>query len=143
MNKGQWFLAHGKQDDPEDIDIWCKELAESLSSDGWEVTVISGRDDFANRCAALGGWKAWCQDIPHGVDYTGAPLYHGVIIPIDSLVETPTVGRATADIIEGFLTESKHVFSWCPDSKSFRKVSALVQMPDENWAAWSRIEFEA
>ena len=96
MSRSQWFLAHSKQDDGSEVDEWCGVLAEKLSGDGWEATVIAGRDDYQNRSAALGGWSAWCRDVPCGTDYTGAPMYHGVIVPTDSLVEHPTVGKATA-----------------------------------------------
>jgi len=139
--KSQWFLAHSKQDEPEDIDLWCSQLSDALSGDGWEATVISGRDDYSSRSAALGGWKAWCRDIPFGIDYSGAPLYHGVIVPIDSLLETPTVGKATAQILQGFIQESKHVYSWCPDSKEFREISSVDQLPDDNWVAWASLKF--
>ena len=143
MSTSQWFLAHSKQDDPEEIELWCQELAESLSGDGWSAVVISGRDDYENRSAALGGWKAWCEDIPCGIDYTGAPLYHGVIVPVDSVIEDPTVGKATAQILQGFLNESKHVHAWCPDSKSFREVTSVEQIPEDNWTAWARLVFES
>ncbi len=142
-SKSQWFLAHSKKDEPEDIDLWCQELSEALSGNGWQAIVIAGRDDFEHRSAALGGWKAWCRDIPCGIDYTGAPLYHGVIVPIDSLDESPTVGKATAQILQGFLDESKHVYAWCPDSKSFREVTLIEQIPEDNWTAWARLEFES
>jgi len=136
----QWFLAHSRKDEPEDIECWCTELADSLTGDGWEAVVISGRDDYEARSAALGGWKAWCRDIPSGIDYTGAPMYHGVIVPIDSLIEEPTVGKATAQILQGFIQESKHVYAWCPDSKSFRQVVSVEELPEDNWAAWARLE---
>ena len=141
MSKGQWFLAHSKSDEPEDIDVWCQELAEALSQDGWEAVVVSGRDDFSTRSAALGGWKAWCNDVPSGVHYTGAPLYHGVIVPIDSLIEEPTVGKATAQILKGFVDNGKHVYAWCPDSKEFRNVQDVVETEDDNWTAWAKLEF--
>ena len=126
MSRSQWFLAHSRHDQLEEVECWCKDLIEQLSVDGWKATVISGRDDYENRAAALGGWNDWCRDVPCGTDYTGAPLYHGVIIPIDSLDESPTVGRATAQIIKGFLSESKHVYAWCPNEKSFRSVSDII-----------------
>ena len=141
MNKSQWFLAHSKQDQVDEVESWCSQLSESLSEDEWSAVVISGRDDYENRSAALGGWSAWCRDIPSGVDYTGAPMYHGVIVPIDSLIEEPTVGRATAQILQGFLLESKHVFAWCPDSKTFREVVSVTDLPEENWTSWARLDF--
>ena len=141
MTQSQWFFAHSKQDDPIEIDQWCQELAVALSSDGWEAVVVSGRDDYETRSAALGGWKAWCRDVPCGIDYTGAPLYHGVIVPVDSVEENPTVGKATAQILQGFIDQSKHVYAWCPDSKSFRQVSLIEPLDDDSWVSWARLEF--
>jgi hypothetical protein len=142
MSKSQWFLAHSKQEDLEDIECWCQDLSDALSGDGWEATVISGRDDYETRAAALGGWKAWCRDVPCGTDYTGAPLFHGVIVPIDSLVEEPTVGKATAQILQGFISESKHVYAWCPHAKDFRQVETVEELPEDNWTAWARLAFK-
>tara|TARA_R110000824_G_scaffold82699_1_gene207235 strand:+ start:13463 stop:13894 length:432 start_codon:yes stop_codon:yes gene_type:complete len=141
MTQSQWFFAHSKQDDPIEIDEWCQELAVALSGDGWDAVVISGRDDYENRSAALGGWKAWCRDVPCGIDYTGAPLYHGVIVPVDSVEENPTVGKATAQILQGFIDQSKHVYAWCPDSKSFRQVSLIEPLDNDSWVSWARLEF--
>lgn len=143
MSHSRWFLAHSKQDEPTEIEVWCLETSTALSGDGWEATVISGRDDYEDRAAALGGWKAWCRDVPFGIDYTGAPLYHGVIVPIDSADESPTVGKATAEILEGFLSESKHVYAWCPEEHTFRQVTKLAKSPDDSWTAWARLEFDS
>jgi len=143
MSQSQWFLAHSKQDEPTEIDVWCLKISTALSGDEWDATVISGRDDYENRAAALGGWKAWCRDVPCGIDYTGAPMYHGVIVPIDSLEESPTVGKATAQILEGFLSESKHVYAWCPHAHTFRQVTKVTQSPEDNWTAWARLEFDS
>tara|TARA_R100001510_G_scaffold57677_1_gene66808 strand:+ start:10340 stop:10783 length:444 start_codon:yes stop_codon:yes gene_type:complete len=141
--KSQWFLAHSKKDEPEEIELWCKEIGENLTGDGWEAFVISGRDDYANRSAAMGGWKAWCRDVPSGTDYAGHPMYHGVIVPADSLIEEPTVGKATAQIIEGFLREGKHAYTWCPDSKKFKQIYSVETLPNDDWVAWAKLVFES
>ena len=141
MSRSQWFLAHSKKDEMDDVNVWCQQLSDALSQDGWTATVISGRDDYDARSAALGGWNDWCRDVPCGVDYTGAPLYHGVIVPIDSVDEAPTIGRATAQILMGFLAESKHVYAWCPHEKSFREVSKVEEVGEDSWVSWARLEF--
>jgi hypothetical protein len=141
MNKAQWFLAHSKQDDVDEINEWCQKLSVVLSQEDWVATVVSGRDDYETRSAALGGWKAWCRDVPCGIDYTGAPLYHGVIVPVDSVDASPTVGKATAQILQGFLSESKHVVAWCPHSQTFREVFEVEELPEDDWKAWARLEF--
>ena len=143
MSRSQWFLAHSKQDDVSDIEVWCSQLSKALSNDAWAANVVSGRDDYENRSAALGGWGAWCKDVPYGIDYTGAPLYHGVIVPIDSLIDAPTVGKATAQILQGFLSEKKHVVAWCPDSKGFRQVQNITELPEEDWISWARLDFSS
>ena len=141
MNQSKWFLAHSKQDDNEDIDYWCSQLGEALSQSGWQAKVVPGRDDYSTRSSALGGWKAWCRDVPHGRDYTGAPMFHGVIVPADAVDDEPTVGKATAQILQGFLQESKHVYAWCPASDTFRRVIEVTQLPDDSWTAWARLGF--
>jgi hypothetical protein len=141
MSKARWFLAHSKSEDDNDINQWCVILKDALKQDGWETQVISGRDDYATRAAALGGWKTWCKDVPCGSDYMGQPLFHGVIVPTDALIESPTVGKATSKLIEGFLSQAKHVFAWCPSAQTFRKVTGLTETGLDNWAAWSRLEF--
>ena len=71
MNQSKWFLAHSKRDGVEEIEQWCAKIGRSLVLDGWETKVISGRDDYDARSSALGGWKAWCRDVPHGKDFRG------------------------------------------------------------------------
>ena len=140
MDTSKWFLAHSKQDDPEQIEQWCASIGRSLVQDGWKTKVISGRDDYETRCAALGGWKAWCRDVPHGKDFNGAPMFHGVIVPAYSHNDNPTVGKATAQIVDGFLSEGKHVYAWCPDEDKFNQVVAIEVLPEEDWLAWARLE---
>jgi hypothetical protein len=143
MNQSKWFLAHSKADDPGEIEQWCAKIGRSLVQDGWETKVVSGRDDYDTRSAALGGWKAWCRDVPHGKDYRGAPMFHGVIVPAYSECGDIIVGKATAQIVDGFLSEGKHVYSWCPDEDRFQQVQAIHVLPEDNWASWARLEFSA
>ena len=143
MNESKWFLAHSKQDDPYQIEQWCLDLGQSLVTDGWETKVVSGRDDYETRAAALGGWKAWCRDVPHGKDFTGSPMFHGVIVPIYSDNENPVVGKATAQIIDGFLQEGKHTYAWCPAENSFKLIESIEILPEDNWLAWARLEFSS
>ena len=141
MQTSKWFLAHSKQDAPEDIEQWCAQIGRSLVQSGWRTKVISGRDDYETRAAALGGWKAWCHDVPHGKDFQGNPMFHGAIIPMYLDNENPTVGRATADIVEGFLARGKHVYCWCPADDVFTKVEAIEVLPDQDYVSWARLDF--
>mgnify|MGYP003641822095 FL=1 len=142
METSKWFLAHSKQDDPGEIEQWCAKIGRSLVQDGWETKVISGRDDYEIRSAALGGWKAWCRDVPMGRDFTGAPMFHGVIVPVYSDNETPTVGKATAQIVEGFLSSGKHTYAWCPARDAFKMIESITVLPDDDYLAWARLDFK-
>lgn len=142
MNQSRWFLAHTRREDPINIEQWCMKIGRSLVQNGWETKVVAGRDDYDTRAAALGGWKAWCHDVPHGKDFTGSPMFHGVIVPVFSDEIEPTVGKATAQILEGFLSAGKHVYSWCPATDKFSQIEAVEVLPDEDWLAWARLDFK-
>ncbi len=141
MGTSKWFLAHSKSDGLEDIEQWCVKIGRSLIQDGWETKVVSGRDDYETRAAALGGWKAWCRDVPLGKDFQGNPMFHGVIIPVYSDNQTPTVGKATADIVDGFMSAGKHVYTWCPADEVFKKVESIEVLPEQDYLAWARLDF--
>ena len=44
--QARWFLAHRKDEDDIQIDVWCNRLKPLLASPGWEVAVTAGRDDY-------------------------------------------------------------------------------------------------
>lgn len=138
--EARWFLAHRRQDDDNDINYWCKCLADMLTScPEWQAKVIPGRDDYEMRASAIGGWKTWCRDVPCGSRYDGEPMFHGVIVPADSHIEAPIVGKATAQMVGGFLDEGKHTFVWCPQSHVFRRVVAVEETEEDNWKAWASL----
>jgi|TARA_R100000084_G_C4647635_1_gene147710 hypothetical protein len=141
MYVARWFLAHSRQDDVSDIDSWSQTLLDQLNLPDWVVEVVPGRDDFQSRASALGGWKAWCHDVPHGCNYDGTPMFHGVVVPMDVESEQPVVGRATASIVKGFLEEHKHVFGWCPETRRFKQITALEDTNEDNWKGWSAVIF--
>ena len=141
MKLARWFLAHGKGDEDEDIDSWTQSLREALNLSDHTVEVVSGRDDYQERAKALGGWKAWCRDVPHGRTYTGDAMFHGVIVPMDVGNGNPTVGRATAVLLQGFLDEKKHVFTWCPRSEEFNKITGIVETDANDWKGWATLTF--
>ena len=143
METSKWFLAHSKQDDPGEIEQWCAKIGRSLVQDGWETKVVSGRDEYETRAAALGGWKAWCRDVPLGKDFQGNPMFHGVVIPVYQDNETPTVGKATADIVNGFMSAGKHVYTWCPADEIFQKVDSIEVLPEQDYLAWARLDFKS
>ena len=140
MSTATWFLAHKRMDDDADINHWCDKLTEALSQDGWSVTVWAGRDDYNRRAKALGGWKAWGRDVPRARTFEGEMLFHGIVVPASALDEKPTVGKATAQLIEGFMNAQKHAFDWCPDSNTFRKIVDMHETDEDDYRNWARLE---
>jgi hypothetical protein len=135
--QARWFLAHRKDEDDIQIDVWCNQLKPLLASPGWEVAVTAGRDDYELRARAMGGWHRWCEDVGVGIDWNGNPLFHGVIVPTS--YPSPCVGRATSNLVESFLRESKYVFLWCPTTQEFSQVSRVERLPNDNWQAWASL----
>mgnify|MGYP003629658040 CR=1 FL=1 len=150
MQNARWFLAHDKAVDDYDIDTWCLKLRDQLQQPEWEIEVTPGRDDYHARAAALGGWKAWCKDVPRGKRYDGSAIFHGVIVPArfeessaqsSSAFPSVNVGRATAAIVQGFIDEGKHVFGWCCDTGEFKQVDCLSENDEDNWRSWAEVSF--
>ena len=145
MNEARWFLAHTKQDEDKDIDAWSKRLTEMLADiypEDWTAKIVPGRDDYEARAKAMGGWRSWCRDVPQAEDYMGEPMFHGAIVPADALDEAPTVGRATAKLIAGFIEQGKRVYTWCPSCEELRLVTEVVDNEDDSWKAWSTLVFD-
>ena len=139
MGIARWFLAHSKAADDADINFWVRALSKALSGNGWEAEVVAGRDDYNARAKAVGGWKAWCRDVPVAETFEGDALYHGIIVPIiDEL--NPTVAKATSDLIDGFLAKEKHVYTWNPGSGEFKICTTTEIIEGENWTAWARLD---
>ena len=143
MGEGRWFLAHSRHDEDTDIDVWCSRICEMLTScPDWTAKVTAGRDDYETRAKALGGWKSWCRDVPRAEDYTGNPMFHDIIVPVDAEDKTPMVGRATGQLVEGFIAQGKHVFGWCPHREEFRRITAVADTEGDSWKEWSTLLFE-
>jgi hypothetical protein len=143
MPTARYFLAHAKQDADAAIDIWAQELPAQLSQPGWPAQVTPGRDDYEARAKALGGWKPWCTDVPQATDYRGGHLFHGVIVPVGDPAQ-PTVGRATASLVQGFLDAGKHALAWCPSSCELFRIEAVEDNSDaDSWKAWGFLRLAA
>jgi|TARA_R110000824_G_scaffold115788_2_gene266996 hypothetical protein len=141
MPEARWFLAHQRHDDDADINDWTSRLTFCLADNsGWSVTVVSGRDDYHSRAPALGGWKPWSKDVARGADWRGKVHFHGVVVPVDSTEEVPTVAGITATIVRGFISSGKHAFVWCPRTEAFRAVTTVVDIGDDDWKARARLE---
>tara|TARA_R110002012_G_scaffold18824_2_gene68723 strand:+ start:1953 stop:2387 length:435 start_codon:yes stop_codon:yes gene_type:complete len=142
MKVARWFLAHSKATDDADINFWVRSLQNTLTTESWEAEVVAGRDDYNARAKAVGGWKAWCKDVPLAETFEGGPLYHGIIVPvIDDL--NPTVAKATSDLIDGFLSQEKYVYTWNPGSGEFKRCTTTEIIEGENWTAWARLDLSA
>ena len=142
MPEARWFLAHRRQDNDTDIDDWSTRLTLCLvDNSGWAAVVVTGRDDYQSRSSAIGGWSQWSKDVSVGRDWRGDPRFHGIVVPIDALEEAPLIGKATASLVEGFLTESKHAFTWCPRTEQFRAIKSVQSTGEDNWQGWARLSF--
>ena len=140
MSTANWFLAHKRMDDDADIDYWCSTLSSTLSNEEWPAKVIAGRDDYEERAKPLGGWKAWCRNVPKARTFDGEMLFHGIVVPASAVDEKPTVGKATAQLIEGFMNAQKHTFVWCPDSGVFRQILELHETNEDDYRNWAWLE---
>ena len=140
MSKARWFLAHTRMDDDADINHWCSELPGLLAQPGWSAEVTAGRDDYNDRAKSLGGWKAWGRNVPRAKTFDGDILFHGVIVPASALDNHPTVGKATAQLVQGFLDQQKHALVWCPSVKDFRQIESLTDCDEDDFKKWARIE---
>jgi hypothetical protein len=137
IQEARWFVAHRKVDADLDIDTWCNRLQELLKSPGWSVCATAGRDDYDLRARAMGGWHRWCDDVPAGTRWDDAPLFHGIVVPTSE--DSPIIGRATSNLVEGFLREGKYAFLWCPCTEKFSQVQRVDLLPDDNWQMWARL----
>jgi hypothetical protein len=138
MSSARWFLAHSKDTEDQIIDAWCATLAQGLASPGWPTSVVAGRDDYLTRARAMGGWTVWVRDVAVGEDWEGAPLFHGVVVPVPDLTR-PLVGRATAQIVENFKHVGKHAFAW--DGEKFASIQAIDYLPVDSWKDCASLVF--
>jgi hypothetical protein len=130
--KCRWFFAHAKQTPDDVIDAWTATLCERLSSVDVEAVVTPGRDDYMKRSRAMGGWNTWVKDVPMAEDWSGAPLFHGIVVPVLHL-EQPAVGRATFALVEGFLARGKYAYAWVPDSNQIAAITGIEAKDTDAW----------
>ena len=135
--EARWFFAHRKDTDNIDIDVWCIRLHSLLEVPDWTAAVTAGRDDYNLRARAMGGWHRWCVDVPTGTRWDGDPLFHGIVVPTSDLF--PLVGRATSNLVEGFLRAGKHAYLWCPQSEKFNQIMRVESSDSDSWQAWATL----
>ena len=140
----RFFLAHDK-DTPDDlIDTWVKTLTTALEEayEGQEVTVVAGRDDYNRRAKAAGGWKGCSRSIVNGTLWDKSPLFHGIIRPCFFLTGPALVGRATSDMITGFLDSKKTAWAWDTEEDVIGNVIACNLLSNDSWKQYATLVVE-
>ena len=140
----RYFLAHSKADDDRDIDRWASEVTRLLETThgAGTVQVVPGRDDFRDRAEGLGGWKPWQESVATGVDWRGAAVFDGIVIPIRH--QSDAIGRATSDMADAALAAGKPVYA-CETAGSyagtFYIVAATVACGEgkQKWTEWATL----
>lgn len=128
----RWFLAHTKQTPGEEIDGWVTGLAIRLTSPENVAEVTSGRDDYAARARAMGGWQVWVKDVARAEDWSGDPLYHGIVVPVLDF-DQPAVGRATYALVESFLSAGKPAYAWNYITNHMARVIGVSEKESDTW----------
>jgi len=120
------FLAHKRQLDDRKIDQLVAGATLLLRGKGVDhARVVSGRDDFKERSASLGGWQGWARDVAVGEDEYGNPSFNAIIVPAE------VIGRATAGIIQEALTVAKPVYFW--RKGELLQVKNVQTIDQEDW----------
>ena len=139
------FMAHDKAMEDLDIDDARAALEDALTAvarardqagvpTGPFPFVISGRDDYNARSGGCGGWGPWAQSVAQGTTADGDPLFSGAA-RVGSLV----LGRATADILAGFLRAGKPVVWFDPATRQAVEVVAVETVNPEEWKTGWRL----
>jgi len=114
MSVIRWFFATRKGDDPAVIADLCESfrVMHQASLDEAEpgehtVVVVDGGTDWRETEETHGGkFESWIPDVPSRRDrVTRRYVYDGVIVPV-GLRRGAAVGRATAQIVTGFISRS-------------------------------------
>jgi hypothetical protein len=142
MNKARWFLAHKRLDEDADINHWCGLLSDKLSRPDWPAEVVAGRDDYNDRAKSLGGWKAWGRNVSRAKTFDGSIMFHGIVVPASEMDGCPTVGKSTAQLVQGFLDQQKHAYAWCPSTESFRAIIAVDECGEDDFKKWASLDLK-
>ena len=141
MHISRYLLAHSRASTADILDGWrSKLLTQHPSPLPSGVEIVHARDDFSTRAETLGGWDVWTHDVPRATQEDGTPLFAGVILPITS-VEDP-VGKATATLLKGFLSQSKPIYAWDVNNHIFCPVESLSRNTgSKDFKAWAFVHF--
>jgi hypothetical protein len=133
------FYAHSKGTDDAVIDRSRAAIQAAVSEAVGDAVVVAGRDDFNERAAAEGGWKPWSWSVPHGTFGDGTARFDLLVVP------DAVVGRATADMVQGFLDAGKPVMFWRGPGAgpAFAYVVAVEELGENSWVRHSRLLVQA
>ena len=70
--------------------------------------------------------------------WDGTPCFHGIIRP-STFPKEAYCGRATFDLMAGFLRERKPTWLWNQNDSSFHIVSACERVPGDDYTMWGRL----
>ncbi len=142
----RFFLAHDKDTPDSTINEWVETLTTALDDayPNTEVTVVSGRDDFASRFKAAGGWKGWPRSVVDGTLWDGAPRFNGIIRPARLVEGTrPSCGRATFDMLTGFLVGGKTAWLWDYEEDRLATIEQCRKLDGDSWKQYGEIFWSA
>lgn len=131
------FVAHRK--DEKDAASMVTLLQERFAAEFPEadVTVTSGSDHYMENASAMGGWKGWIYEVHSGVDADEQPYFTICVVP------DMEVGKATAEMIEGFLEAQKSVVYWNREADMFAPVMHLDRLPGkDDWKRWAVLSLD-
>lgn len=130
------FVAHRKDEaDPRRlVEVLTARFAAEFP--GEPVVVVSGNQHFEEHAGNLGGWKNWIYEVHSGVDGDERPHFDICVVP------DREIGKATAEMIEGFLGMGKSVVYWQRDTDMFAKVSGIQRLPGDSWKNWAVVDLD-
>lgn len=135
----RFFLAHDIRVPADRLNAWRDELTE-LMSEGYPdhmVTITLARDDFNANFSDAGGWRGWPRLVSSGKLWDGSPRFHGVIRPIAHNSDSALCGRATFDIVSGFVQDNKLAWLWHGDT--LRVIESCERLPGDDYTTWGRL----
>lgn len=130
------FVAHRK-DEPDPNDL-VRVLTRKFEAEfpGEAVTVTSGSQHFAENAGNMGGWKGWIYEVHSGVDGDEEPYFTICVVP------DREVGKATAEMVDGFLQNGKSVVYWQRDTDTFATVTGTQRLPGDSWKSWAVLDLD-
>lgn len=99
--------------------------------DGIPLAVVKAEDDYRDHFGRCGGWDAWARDVGQGVDYLARIPRYNCIACVQ-----PTIGKATASIVQYALEGNRMVVLLRPDGRVDRVFSVETVDANNYVAGW-------